>query len=713
MPSTIFNYNIAVTGDCSNTNSGSISLSLTGGTSPYTVQWLSPVLSPNIITTQPAVKTSLSATTYAVRVNDSTLPINNELYINIPISSGVCASVLAVQGTTCSLNNGSVTGSSTSEYSSADFYIYHGDGVFSQSATTNQPTVVFGSLTAGTYYMRVVDLGGCTGQTSNFIVEDSDTLNYGLYVVPNSSCGGNPMGKIMVTGLTGTPPYTYLWTTSATGSTVTGLTAGVYSVNVTDSYGCVTTKSATVNNVAPIGFGAFTTTQPTCFSNDGVLTIQITGGTAPYYYSASTGDVTVQYPTTWTLSGLSPGAYSIQVTDAALCTFVAGTVLTSPNGITSVSIATQGSTCSSNGGSITVSVNGGTSPYIYTLIYPDGNVLNIANNQTNQLFSGLYSGTYTVSVQDASGCYYMNEVTLYTTNTFTISTETTGTTCNQSNGYVTVTKTNGGQPPFDYSLDGLVNINNTSQSAVTFNNVSTGQHTITVTDNTGCTQTTQVYVNASTQLDYSLYSTSCGTGSEGTITAFISSGTPPFIFDWSDNVYGNPQEITVTGLTGGTYSVTIIDDDGCSVLRSININCDATYVSYQTYVMGSQSFNIQSQTKYGLLQMLNDGYDDLTSGNTSCNLISADFSVKVSVNPLGLTTSQSFYTSTSLIDAPSDNLYYDTVVALLQTIPGIGNISVDAANNQITIETSTTNNSLDGQEIIIELIIVYDTICLT
>jgi uncharacterized protein (DUF2141 family) len=709
----IFNYNISVTGDCSNTDYGSISLLLTGGTPPYTVQWLNPVLSPDIVTTLPAIKTGLSATTYAVRVNDSTLPINSEFYINIPVSSGVCASIVSVQNTTCGFNNGFVTGTSTSDYSSTNFYLYHGDGVFSQSAVTNQSTVIFGSLTAGTYYMTVEDLGGCTSQTSNFIVENSGILDYGLYVVPNSSCGGNPMGKIMITGLTGNPPYTYFWSTSATGSTVTGLTAGIYSVDVTDVYGCVLTKTGTVVDVPPIGFGTFTATQPSCFNNDGVLTIQITGGTAPYYYSASTGDVVVQYPTSWSISGLSPGNYSFSVTDAALCSFTQGTVLTSPNGITSVSVSTQGSTCSSNGGSISVSLNGGSSPYTYTLIYPNGNVLNVANTQTNQLFSNLSSGTYTISVQDSSGCSYMDEVTLFATNTFTISTQTTGTTCNQDNGYITVIKSNGGEPPFDYSLDGLVNVLNTSLSAVTFNNVSSGQHTITVTDNTGCTQTTQVAVASSPTLDYSLYSTSCGDGTQGTITAFISSGEPPFIYDWSDNVLGNPQQIQVTGLTAGTYSLTVIDDNGCSLTQSTNIDCDASYVSYQTYVMGSEVFNIQSQTKYGLLQMLNDGYDDLTSGNTSCSLISATFTVNISVNPLGLTTSNTFFTSNSLVVAPNDNLYYDTVVNLLQTIPGIGNITVDAPNNQITIETNPNNNSLDGQEIIIELLIVYDTICLT
>lgn len=709
----VLNYTISVTGDCSNTNVGSISLLITGATPPYTVQWIDPVLSPDVVTTAPAVKTGLSADTYAVRINDSTLPINNEFYVNIPVSSGVCASVLSVQDTTCGLNNGFVTGSSTSDYSSTNFYLYHGDGSFSQSAITNQQTVVFGSLTAGTYYMTVEDLGGCTAQTSNFIVETSPLLNYGLYVIPNSACGGSPMGKIMITGLTGTGPFTYNWNTSATGSTITGLTSGVYSVDVTDAYGCVVSKTGTVSNIPPLGFGTFTATQPTCFSNDGVLTIQITGGTAPYYYSASTGDVTVQYGTSWSISGLSPGSVSVMVTDAGLCTFTQSTVLTSPNGITSVSINTQGSTCSSNGGSISVAVNGGTTPYTYTLIYPNGDILNVANTQTNQLFSNLYSGTYTVSVTDASGCYYMDEVTLFATNTFTISTEITGTTCNQNNGYVTVTKTTGGEPPYDYSLDGLVNILDTSQSAVTFNNVSSGQHTITVTDNTGCTQTLQVYVSESPTLNYSLYSTSCGGGTNGTITAFISSGEPPFTFDWSLNILSNPQQIQVSGLTAGTYSVTIIDNNGCSLQRFTDITCDANYASYQTYVMGSEVFNIQSQTKYGLSQMLNDGFDDLTSGNTSCSLISATFTVKVSVNPLGLTTSDTFFTSTSLVSAPSDNEYYDTVVSLLQTIPGIGNITVDAANNQIKIETIPNNNSLDGQEIIVELLIVYDIICLT
>jgi hypothetical protein len=307
----------------------------------------------------------------------------------------------------------------------------------------------------------------------------------------------------------------------------------------------------------------------------------------------------------------------------------------------------------------------------------------------------------------------MDEITLFATNTYTISTEVTGTTCNQDNGSVLVTRTEGGAAPYDYSLDGIQNVIDTTLSAVTFTNVASGQHTITVTDATGCTQTTQVYINESEPLDFTLYSTSCGEGSDGTLTALISTGTPPFTFDWSSNVQTNPQQIQVTGLTADTYSLTVVDSVGCSLTRSALIDCQSLYVSYQTYVMGGEQFNIQSQTKYGLLQMLNEGFDDLTNDKVNCDLLSAVFGVKVSVNPMGLTTSQNFFTGTTLVSAPSDNLYYDTVKDLLLTIPGIGGVTIDSLNNQITITTDPNNSTLNGQEIIVELTIVYDIMCLS
>ena len=287
----VLNYNITVTGDCSNNNSGALNLYVSGGTPPYTVEFYNPVYAPQTIIVQPASLVGLASNVYQLRVNDSTLPVNSEFLINIPISSGVCASVVAVQNTTCGDNNGSVTGSSTSLYSSTNYSLYDVNNNYFTSATTNTDTVVFGQLSAGTYYLGVTDLGGCTAFTQTFLVQESEPLDFGLYVVPNSSCGGTPIGKIFVTGQTGLSPYTYLWSNGQTGSTITGLTSGTYSVEVTDAYGCTLSKSATITNVSPVGLGLFTSTPPTCLQSNGVINMTITGGTEPFYYSASTGDV--------------------------------------------------------------------------------------------------------------------------------------------------------------------------------------------------------------------------------------------------------------------------------------------------------------------------------------------------------------------------------------------------------------------------------------
>lgn len=708
-----FNYNLSITGDCSNTNNGVISLSLLDGTPPYTVQWQSPLTQVDIITTGSSVVTGLSASTYTARVNDSTLPTNQEFYINVPVSSGVCASIVSVQDTTCNFANGSVTGTSTSLYSSTNCYLLGMDNSLIQSGVTNTPEFTFGGLSAGTYFLLAEDLGGCSGITQSFIIDTSTAFDFGLYVVPNSSCGGNPIGKITVTGQTGQSPFSYLWSNGQTGSTITGLTSGSYSVAVTDAYGCTKSAEGSVTNVNPIGLGIITSTAPGCFQNNGVINLTITGGTAPYYYSASTGNVLISYSKTYSLSGLTAGDYNFQVTDAAYCQLFAGTTLQTPGGITSVLVSNQNSTCSSTNGLIQISVVGGSTPYTYTLISPSGAQTNINTSQTTYVFNGLSTGTYTVAVSDSTGCSYMQEVTIIAENKFTISTEVTSTSCNQNNGLITIYSTTGGTMPLDYSVDGLYSVLDTNLSAVTFNNLTAGPHTVTVTDSDGCVQTQTVSIPFSQRLDFSLYSTSCGSGSNGQITAFISSGEPPFNFNWSDNIPNEPQQIQVTGLTAGTYSLTVVDSNGCSLTRSTNINCYQNYASYQSYVMGAEVFNVSSPTKFGMLQMLNEGFYDLTTGNTECALVNATYTAKVSVNPAGIVVSQPFFTSTSLVQAPSDNLWYNTIKSLLLSIPGVGKVTIDQLNNQITIETSKNNTSLQGQEIVIDLVIVYDIMCLS
>ena len=701
----VFDYTLNVTGACQ-TGFGAVLIEPLGGVGPYTFDWYNPELGLG------AFKDNLPAGTYFVRANDSQLPVNNEFFINIIVSDCLCVSVLNVNSTTCGLDNGSVTGTSSSVFATTNYYLYTGDDTYITSAVTNTGTVEFTSLSAGTYYLYGFDLGGATGYSQNFIVQQSSPLNYGLYVVPDASCNTFPIGKIFVTGVTGTPPFSYLWNNGQTTSSITGLTSGVYSVQVTDFYGCQLTQNALVTEVEPVGLGAFTSVPPTCFEANGSVTIIITGGTAPYYYSASTGYVEISYATSLTISGLSSGNYSFQVTDAALCSFNATTSITSPGGISSVNVSTTNSVCSSTNGSITVQVIGGVSPYTYTLIDPNANTDVVTSNQTTEVFPNLETGTYTIFVEDTTGCVYSTEVTLIAEEKFTTSLSITGSTCGNPQGILDVTISSGATLPVTYSIDGTNNIVGSFLTTVTFSNVTVGQHLLSITDASGCTLSTPFTMTSTPAVDFSLYSTSCGSGSEGTLTAFITQGIAPYTFTWSNNIQGNPQNISVTGLTGGTYTLIVQDVNGCSLARQTSIECNAKCVTYQTYTMGSEVFNILSPTKHGINQILVEGFNDLTSGNTNCTLLSAVFTAQVEVQPQNTVISNTFYTGTTLVDVPSDNTWFTEITNLLQGVSGVLSVTIDPLTNQISI-SANPNSSIIGQELSVKLIIVYDIICLT
>ena len=701
----IFDYFLNVTGACQ-TGLGSVLITASGGIPPYTFDWFNPELGLG------NYKTGLPSGVYNVRANDSTVPVNNEFYINITVSGCLCVSILGVESTTCGLDNGTITATSDSSFSVVTYSLYNiGDEIINQ-IDSNTGQVIFTSLSAGTYYLVATDGGGGEGTSQTFIVEDSTELDFGLYVVPNASCGTGNIGKLYVTGQTGTPPYSYLWSNGSLASSISGLTAGVYSVEVTDFYGCKKTETGEIVNLAPVGLGGITTVNPTCYNNNGSLTFIITGGTAPYYYSASTGTVDISYSTEFTLLNLSNGQYQIQVTDAALCKFVASTTINSSYGITSVNVTTQNSYCSLTDGEITVNIVGGVTPYTITLVDSDGNSDIVTGNQTQEVFSNLLGGTYTVFVEDNGGCLYTQSVTILTQDKFDVTIGVNNSTCNNPYGEVDIYVGSGYETPLTYSIDGIINITDTILSSVTFNNISVGQHTVTVTDGSGCAITKAFSVDSTPPVNFSLYSTSCGTGSQGTITAFISSGIPPFNFYWSDNVLGNPQQISVSGLTGGTYTLIVEDSNGCSLVRGTEIDCDKVYTSVQSYTMGADLFDIISPTKCGINQILVDGYYDLTSGNTDCILTQATYTAKVQIQPQNTVITNTFYTGTTLVDVPSDNLWYTTIQNLLQSISGIVSVVVNPSTNQITIK-SNPGSGISTQEVIVELIIEYDIDCLS
>ena len=239
-----FTYNLSLTGDCSNTNIGAFSLALSGGTPPYSIQFSAPLESYDVsLTTSPITINSLSASTYSARINDSSLPINTEYYINIPISSGFCGNILNVRNTTCGLSNGSVTATTTSYNTSVYTYLYRQDNILLSSKGVTNNNIIYDNLSGGTYYIYIEDIGGCTAKTESFIIKESIDFDFGYFAVKSSPCFSGETGKIYITGETGTPPYSYYWSIPQTGNTVSGLTSGLYSVEVVDGNNCSKSKT--------------------------------------------------------------------------------------------------------------------------------------------------------------------------------------------------------------------------------------------------------------------------------------------------------------------------------------------------------------------------------------------------------------------------------------------------------------------------------------
>jgi hypothetical protein len=327
------NYILSITGDCSQNGSGKVSVYPTTGEPPYIIQWLDPDLgSDYVVSGETSLRENLYTGNYTISITDSSIP-NQSSPVLAYVPYQTCCNIDSISATTCGLDNGIVNISTNSNYLINNFYIYDSNDSLVSSSTTVSQTYVYDSLSAGTYYSIVIDDSGCSGRSENFLIEQTTPLDFGLWVVPNSSCGNTNLGKIYITGITGTPPYTYLWSNGETGNTITGLTTGAYSVNVVDSLNCSLTKDAVITDVDLLGFGNFILTQPSCFSNNGEIILEITGGTPPFYYSASTGYNEISYLRTFVYSGLSSGIYSFNVTDAALCRLNVSTNLQQPGGI--------------------------------------------------------------------------------------------------------------------------------------------------------------------------------------------------------------------------------------------------------------------------------------------------------------------------------------------------------------------------------------------
>jgi hypothetical protein len=704
-------FEIQVTGDCSNTSSGSFSVAINGNAPDYTIQFISPTtdvyyLGNNVTAT---TFTSLSAGTYVFEVIDSCLTAGTPNIGSAYISSGTTVTCIDISNTSYDTNNGSITAQTSNFYNVSSFYLYDYYNGYITSGNSFFDYFIFDSLSASTYYVIADDGGGCTGQSETVIIKSSTTFDYGFYVINESGCNINN-GKIFITGLTGNGPYTYLWNNGQTTSSISGLSAGGYTVSVTDKDSVELKKGTTVNKVPRLSYVTNLQTAPSCYGSDGQLTYIISGGTPPYNYQLSNGITNVSFLTSITIPNLSAGDYTMTVTDAGTCVVTTNFSLLSPKGLNVVSVNTTTATCDLNNGTVSIRLVGGSPPYTYVLTNQNGKTTNYTTQNQSQIFSNLYEGEYTLSISDLGPCTFEETVTIGSVNSFQINTNVYDITCSNEYGSVGIEVVGDGVSPYTYQITGKPSVTK-NQKEMVFEYLDEGSYLVQVIDSSGCTQTTNVYVGSGNKVNFNYLTKKTKDGVDGKIDLYITQGTPPFEIVWSDNVGGQTGK-TLTNLSAGTYDVTVTDGNGCAQTRSLDVGGTNLISSYQIYnVCDSDLSNSGEVLKKGLQQMLLEGFYDLTYGDNNCVLNQAIFTAIVNLS--GITSTAQFYTTESLNDFPFDNDFYTVVEQILLTYDGIDNVIFNSNTNQVVINTGCgdQNVSLIDFPIQVSVQIDYDITC--
>jgi PKD repeat protein len=282
---------------------GSASITATGGAGGYIYSWNTGGTSQTL--------GNLGAGTYSVTVTDAnnctataSMNVTNQA-VNVTVNVNTTAA--------CGSNNGTAAAVVTNSTQSVSSYNWNTGGT---SGSIN-------NLAPGSYSVTVTLSNGCTGTaTGQVITASAPTAS----VVPtNGSCQAAPQINLTVTG--GTSPFTYSWSNGATTEDVLNVPAGSYSVTITDANGCSASATTAVSDNSTISV-SFSSVNPVQ-GNDGSITANPAGGVAPYSYQWSNGG------NTQTISNLTPGTYTVTVTDNSGCVKVSSVTLLS-TGITQV-----------------------------------------------------------------------------------------------------------------------------------------------------------------------------------------------------------------------------------------------------------------------------------------------------------------------------------------------------------------------------------------
>lgn len=287
---------ITIESDITNTSCtaaiGAISITVDGGTEPYSYEWS------NSKTTQDI--DGLEEGNYTVIVTDALGCQTTQTFRIRAINT----LTLAAQVTK--------TGCVEDDSGAIDITVSGGTQPYSFEWSNGETTEDLSGLTAGDYKVVVTDASGCTRSLQLAVFSERLFISVSIN---KPSCFGEADGSISVVPLSGEEPYTYLWSNSETGSEIIDLTSGFYSLTITDATGCSSTYNYFLNSPSEI-IGSYSISNNNCNAEGNYnIDLEVSGGTQPYTYNWSNGKNTED------LDSLNSGEYSVFVIDANDCTW--------------------------------------------------------------------------------------------------------------------------------------------------------------------------------------------------------------------------------------------------------------------------------------------------------------------------------------------------------------------------------------------------------
>ncbi len=527
---------------CNGGNNGSAAVSVSGGVQPYTYLW-SPGGGTN------SSKSNLTAGTYKVVVTDSNgCRDTASIILTQPVA--LAASIASFNNLKCYGDNSGSATVSVSGGTPGYNYIWAPSGGTSATAS---------NLPAGSYTVTVTDAHGCITSASVNLTQPPQLL---VAIVANSHkiCHGSNNGAAQANVSGGTPAYTYLWSNGSTKAVSGPLSAGSYTVTVTDADGCSATASVNFSQPPLLIASIISVTDLKCFGgSNGSASASAAGGTPSYTYLWNpTGQ------TNSTATGLSAGSYTVTVSDSCGANASAVALITQPPMITESVTAIPVKCNGGNTGGASASVSGGVPSYAY-LWSPAGG--------TNALATGLTAGTYTCTVTDNNGCTSSANTTVSQPASLIVNAVVnTNVSCFGGNNGSADASSLGGTPNYHFSW-APTGGNNSNAS-----NLSAGTYTITVTDANGCTGSSSVTITQPTPVTVTIGSVTnvgCNGGNDGSANAIGGGGVSPYAYNWSNG----STSPAVSGLSAGSYTVTVTDANGCTAHNSVLIGQPAILVS--------------------------------------------------------------------------------------------------------------------------------------